>query len=116
MNNPTKKNTSWKRGKEKYTALDTLKNLLTSPSELKQNDSTKPYILRTDTSAYALGTIFLQGHKEEEHTIEYASRLMNAAERNYSTKECEILAVVWTLTQRNARQEILLEKTHSGGI
>ncbi|GFU30805.1 retrovirus-related Pol polyprotein from transposon 17.6 [Trichonephila clavipes] len=62
-----------------------------------QADGTKPYIIRTDASNYALGAVLLQGEGSDEHPIEYASRLLTPAERNYSTTEREALAVVWAL-------------------
>ncbi|GFU55737.1 retrovirus-related Pol polyprotein from transposon 297 [Trichonephila clavipes] len=62
-----------------------------------QADGTKPYIIRTDASNYALGAVLLQGEGSDEHPIEYVSRLLTPAERNYSTTEREALAVVWAL-------------------
>ncbi|GFW52690.1 uncharacterized protein TNCV_2392701 [Trichonephila clavipes] len=47
----------------------------------------------------ALGAVLLQGEDKEEHPAEFASRLLNPAERNYSTTEREALAVVWALNK-----------------
>ncbi|GFX89422.1 retrovirus-related Pol polyprotein from transposon 17.6, partial [Trichonephila clavipes] len=41
--------------------------------------------------------VLLQGEGSDEHPIEYASRLLTPAERNYSTTEREALALVWAL-------------------
>ena len=67
---------------------------MTSSPILAQNDPTKPYILKTDASDYALGAFLLQESGAEQHPIEYASRLLINAERNCSTTEKEALAVV----------------------
>lgn len=83
----------WKDKQEE--AFRKLKELLTSAPILQQSDPNKPYILRTDASSYALGAALLQKDGDSEKPIEYASRLLLPAERNYSTTEREALAVVW---------------------
>ncbi|GFS75294.1 transposon Tf2-9 polyprotein [Trichonephila clavipes] len=93
----TKKKVKWQWGFDQQNAFQTLKNSLTTPPVLKQADGTKPYIIRTDASNYALGAVLLQEEGSDEHPIEYASRLLTPAERNYFTTEREALAVVWAL-------------------
>ncbi|GFV75545.1 retrovirus-related Pol polyprotein from transposon 17.6 [Trichonephila clavipes] len=93
----TKKKVKWQWGFDQQNAFQTLKKSLTTPPVLKQADGTKPYIIRTDASNYALGAVLLQGEGSDEHPIEYASRLLTPAERNYSTTEREAPAVVWAL-------------------
>lgn len=95
----TKKNAEWEWGSAQQASFESLKKLLVEPPILQQNDPNKPYILRTDASSYALGAVLLQGDGEDEHPIEYASRLLTPAERNYSTTEREALAVVWALNK-----------------
>ncbi|GBM37612.1 Retrovirus-related Pol polyprotein from transposon 17.6 [Araneus ventricosus] len=97
LSNLTKKRISWKWGQDEQTAFERLKEKLVSPPVLKQVDETKPFALRTDASNYALGAVLIQGKGEEEHPIEYASRLLTSSERNYSTTKREALAVVWAL-------------------
>ena len=94
----TKKSQTWKWGKDQANAFLQLKSLLASPPILTQPDYLKPFILRTDASDFALGAALLQGESpQDEHPIEYASRLLTPAERNYSTTEREALAVVWAV-------------------
>ncbi|GFU09562.1 retrovirus-related Pol polyprotein from transposon opus [Trichonephila clavipes] len=45
------------------------------------------------------GAVLLQGEDKEEHPVEFASMLLNPAERNYSTTEQEAVAVVWALNK-----------------
>lgn len=94
----TKKNQPWMWGEAQANAFNELKRLLTSSPILVQPDYTRPFILRTDASGYALGAALLQGETpQDERPIAYASRLLIAAERNYSTTEREALAVVWAV-------------------
>lgn len=92
-----KKNQPWSWGSDQARAFEELKVRLSSAPILIQADYSKPFVLRTDASNYALGAVLLQGEGKEERPIEYASRLLNAAERNYSTTEREALAVVWAV-------------------
>ncbi|GFU15264.1 retrovirus-related Pol polyprotein from transposon 297 [Trichonephila clavipes] len=84
-------------GSEQEEAFRDLKLKLASPPVLKPADGTKPFVIRTDASSVALGAVLLQGEKDEEHPIEYASRLLSSSERNYSITEREALAVIWAL-------------------
>lgn len=93
----TRKKTTWEWSSQQQRAFDNLKEALTNAPILQTADETKPYTLRTDASGYAIGAVLLQGEKETEHPVEYASRLLSPAERNYSTTEREALAVVWAV-------------------
>jgi hypothetical protein len=76
-----------------------LKTLLTTAPILKQADERLPFVVKTDASSYAIGAVLVQGEAAEEHPVEYASRLLTAAEQNYSTTEREALAVIWALNK-----------------
>ncbi|GBM62381.1 Transposon Tf2-9 polyprotein [Araneus ventricosus] len=98
LSNLTKKNIVWKWSEQEQQAFQTLKQRLVTPPVLRQVDPTKPFIIRTDASGYALGAVLLQGDSPaDERPIEYASRLLSSPEKNYSTTEREALAVVWAL-------------------
>ncbi len=74
-----------------------MKYLLTTSPILQQCDESKPFLIRTDASAYAIGAVLLQIHVDQEKSVEYASRLLTAPEKNYCTTEREALAVVWAI-------------------
>ncbi|GJQ86387.1 hypothetical protein Trydic_g8477, partial [Trypoxylus dichotomus] len=76
-------------------AFESLKSSITSEPLLIYPDFTQPFILSTDASNYAIGTILSQGKIDEDRLIAYTSRTLNKAEGNYSTIEKELLAIVW---------------------
>ncbi|CAK1579670.1 unnamed protein product [Parnassius mnemosyne] len=91
----TKKSQFWQWGDDQAKAFVHLKSLLASPPILVQPDYSKPFILRTDASNFDLDAALLQGvSPQDEHPIEYASRLLTSAEKNYTITEREALAVV----------------------
>ncbi|GBN47703.1 hypothetical protein AVEN_181122-1 [Araneus ventricosus] len=51
----------WKWCEQEQQAFQTLKQRLVTPPVLRQVDPTKPFIIRTDASGYALGAVLLQG-------------------------------------------------------
>ncbi|MCA9766889.1 MAG: hypothetical protein KC455_10785, partial [Carnobacterium sp.] len=56
-----------------------------------------PFILTTDASGIGVGAILSQVQNGEERVVEYFSSLHNVAQRNYSTTDQELLAVVSAL-------------------
>lgn len=94
-----KKDIAWCWEEPQQRAFERLKTQLVSAPILRQADETKPYVLRTDSSSYCLGAVLLQGEGLDERPIEYASRLLTPAEKNYTTTEREALAVVWSVTK-----------------
>ena len=57
----TKKNAKWEWTEDQQNACYELKRLLTSTPILRPADETKPYIIKSDASAYAIGAVLVQG-------------------------------------------------------
>ncbi|KAG5864485.1 hypothetical protein JTB14_005628 [Gonioctena quinquepunctata] len=93
----TKKNTKFAWVTAQQQAFLKLEELLTSSPILRQVDFTKPFTLKTDASSYALGACLIQGEGSDERPVEYASRLITPAERNYTTTKREALAIVYAI-------------------
>ncbi|GFW75565.1 hypothetical protein TNCV_4427481 [Trichonephila clavipes] len=75
---------------EQEESFETLKiHLMTSPVP-KQADESKPFTIRTDTSNYALGAVFLQG----SIPMNMSSNMQVVC---CSTSKWKDLAVMWTL-------------------
>ena len=64
----------------------------------------RPYTLEIDASGRGIGAVLLQKQDEDGklHPVAFASRSLNAAERNYSISELETLAVVWAISHFHA--------------
>ncbi len=79
-------------------AFDTLKTRLTSPPVLTFPDFDEPFVVETDASSSAVGAVLAQ-RKEDGlvHPLQFASRSLNAAERNYAVCERVAAAVIFAL-------------------
>ena len=76
------------------TAFVTLKNALCKEPILQLPDPTKQFVLRTDASQDGVGAVLLQEQGGRLFPVAYHSRKLNSAEKNYSTVQRELLAVV----------------------
>ncbi|KAL6417870.1 hypothetical protein ACFW04_012472 [Cataglyphis niger] len=80
---------------EQESAFVQLREALCTEPILQYPDFTKPFVVTTDASGYAIGGILSQGSIGKDLPIAYTSRLLNTAEKNYSTIEKELLAIVY---------------------
>ena len=78
-------------------AFDDLKARLTSAPIIQAPDWSKPFEIMCDASDYAMGAVLGQKEARASYVIQYASMTLNDAQRNYSTTEKEMLAVVFAL-------------------
>ncbi|GFU29569.1 retrovirus-related Pol polyprotein from transposon 17.6 [Trichonephila clavipes] len=82
-------------GPEEVEAFHSLKKALTSDPVLGMYDERASTEIHTDASGYGIGAVLVQIQNNVEKVIEYASRTLTKAEKNYSTTERECLAIVW---------------------
>jgi len=79
-------------------AFDELKTRITSAPALAQPDPSKPYELHTDASDFGIGAVLAQRDSRKNlKPCAFISRKLTPAERNYSTREKEGLAIVWAV-------------------
>ncbi|UYV81331.1 hypothetical protein LAZ67_20000799, partial [Cordylochernes scorpioides] len=82
---------------EQEQSFQILKSALTTDPVLGHFKEDAETLVHTDASGYGVGAVLTQLVEGKEKPIAYASRTLNAAERNYSTTERECLAVVWAI-------------------
>ncbi|CAM8900099.1 unnamed protein product [Rhodiola kirilowii] len=78
-------------------AFDDLKKALTSTPIIQTPDWGKPFEIMCDASNFAVGAVLGQKIDKKAGVIYYASRTLDSAQRNYSTTEKELLAMVFAL-------------------
>ncbi|KAK7092164.1 hypothetical protein V1264_009758 [Littorina saxatilis] len=76
-------------------SFNSLRQILSQQPVICLPDLSQPFVLQTDASDIGLGAVLLQESDGELKPVSFASRKLNAAERNYATVEKECLAIVW---------------------
>jgi hypothetical protein len=99
-------NHPWTWEAEQRRAFAEVKDTITTAPVLQMPDEDKPFRLETDASAYAIGAVLSQqGEDNLWRPVEFFSRTMNPAERNYQIYDQEMLAVIEAI--REWRQYLL---------
>ena len=80
-------------------AFDQLKQKLVSPPILAYPQFDVPFVVQTDASVHAVGSVLSQVQDGKERVIAYWSQQLKKAEMNYSTIEREALAVVGAIKE-----------------
>ncbi|GFY23855.1 retrovirus-related Pol polyprotein from transposon 17.6 [Trichonephila clavipes] len=80
---------------EAQDSFDQIKRTLTEAPILQLPNFSEQFNLFTDASGVGIGAVLQQNQKP----IAFASRILNKAERNYTVKERECLAVIWALNK-----------------
>ena len=94
----THKDTPFVWGDREQAAFVRLKQLLQQAPVLATPDNSKPYVLHTDASGYAVGATLSQVNRDGHlQPVAYLSKKMNGAQRNYTVHEWELLAIIEAL-------------------
>jgi hypothetical protein len=88
-----KKDNSFKWTSLTQASFEQLKLAVSSAPVLILPDPSLPYIVDTDSSGYAVGAALLQDQGNGRQPIAYMSKKMLPAEKNYSVREQEHLAI-----------------------
>ncbi|KAL0416804.1 UNVERIFIED_CONTAM: Retrovirus-related Pol polyprotein from transposon [Sesamum latifolium] len=75
-------------------AFEKLNESLTSAPVIRPPDWSQPFEIMCDASNHAIGAVLGQKIGNDPHVIYYASRILDNTQRNYTTVEKELLALI----------------------
>jgi hypothetical protein len=96
----TKKDKIWNWTNECQTTFETLKERFSTAPVLTMPDTTKPFILETDASKWAIGATLLQKQDNGQlHPYGYLSHALTQTERNWQIYDRELYAIIYALDE-----------------
>eukprot|EP00116_Pleurobrachia_bachei_P000821 sb/3461083/ len=99
LNQLRSKDAPWVVGEREKRAFREIQKQLTSTGFLAVYRPELPLVLDCDASCFGLGGVLSQVENGIERPIEFISRKMTSAERNYSQIEREALSIVWAVNR-----------------
>lgn len=78
-------------------AFTNIKKMLTTAPILASPDFSKRFFVAADASNYGVGGVLFQEENGFEHPIAYCSKSLNKCQKNYTTTEKELLAIVFSI-------------------
>ena len=96
--------------------FEELKAYLTTAPKVRAPNWQLPSEVMCDTSELAVGAVLGQRAEGKPYVVYYASKTLNEAQRNYTTTEKELLAVVYALDKFRAyllEAEIIIFTYHT---
>ena len=94
-----KKDRRYEWGDTQQEAFEKIKALLSSAPVVARPSFEIQFVVQTDASDTGIGAVLLQIIDGQERVLEFASRTLSPAERNYSVTERECLAVISAITK-----------------
>ena len=94
-----KNDVEWNWSIEVERSFQSLKQVVTSAPLLRSPDQSKPFVVTTDASGFAVGAELSQEFDGELQPIAFMSKKLNPAERNYPVHEQELLAVIQAIRE-----------------
>lgn len=92
-----RKNVKFVWGPDQQNSFKQIQEAMANIASLNLYDPKLPCLVTTDASGHGIGCMISQVSEGVEKPICYASRLLNPAEKNYSTIERETLAIYWAI-------------------
>ena len=86
-------------GERQQKSFDELKKAVSQQPVLILPDPSKPYVVTTDASGFAVGAWLGQDQGQGLQPIAYLSKKMSSAERNYPVHEQELFAIILALKE-----------------
>ena len=90
-----RKNVKFIWGPEQEKCFNNIKNMFKTQKILKTFDHKLPTAIESDASCEGIGSVLLQQYSDGWYPVQFASRSLNPAERNYSQIEREALSVIF---------------------
>ena len=89
-------------GEAEEASFNTLKSKLISPPILRHPQFDREFIIHTDASLYAMGSVLSQIDEDgREYAIQYYSKKFNQAETRYTVSERELAAIIYAIKAFN---------------